>query len=103
MTEQAQAAGGRDRLDHKGAAPPSETGRTGGQEPGASRERPSQTETLDRDALHQADYGGAREDAPAPEDTQQGGTATDDATGGGRELTVDRDRDYDPDGDRAGL
>ncbi len=68
----------------------------------------SETETVDRDALHQADYGGARPpagipDAPSLEETQQGGVSLDEATGSGRKPTAERDRDYDPDGDRTGL
>lgn len=79
------------------------TGRAGGEQPGGARQDGSETETVERDVLHQADYGGARDGSPLPDDAQQGGLATDKAAGGGREPTADRDRDYDPDGDRAGL
>ena len=68
----------------------------------------TETESVDRDALHQADYGGSREPAGIPgaassEETQQGGSSSDEAAGGGKEPTGDRDSDYDPDGDRSGL
>lgn len=57
--------------------------------------------SVKRDAMHEADYGSRRgpEDAPLRE-AKQGGVTADAAAGGGRTPTAERDRDYDPDGDR---
>lgn len=61
---------------------------------------PAEGETVDRDALHPADYGGRRD--AETEENRQGGVTADEADGGGRAPTGERDRDDDPDGDRLG-
>lgn len=98
MAQRMQHEADREQHDPKRAAPEPE--RAGGRQGGIG---PSETETVDRDALHQADYGGTRDEAEADGSagTRQGGVATDGASGGGREPTVERD--HDPDGDRTGL
>lgn len=82
---------GFDRIGGTGEAPRTKPEGEGGSVEG---------ETVDRDALHPADYGGRRD--TEAEGTRQGGVSADEAAGGGRAPTAERDRDYDPDGDRTG-
>jgi hypothetical protein len=90
-----------------GAIPREGRDRTAGVEAAGPRGAPDrgsgvEGETVDRDALGQADYGSRRDDG---QPARQGGASTDDAAGSsaagtGRQPTEERDRDYDPDGER---
>lgn len=99
MSERSEHGTDWDQTDPKRVA---EDFKGAGKEQGASLDT-SETEEVDRDALHQADYGGTRDEAEGIAGARQGGVSSDNASGGGREPNVKRDRDYDPDGDRTGL
>lgn len=56
-----------------------------------------------RDELAQADYGGTeRGPAPDADAPHEGGVSDSTVESEGRKPTAERDRDYDPDGDRTG-
>ncbi len=84
------------------------TNRAGGQGGEAGSESGvGGTAETDRDALQPADYGTTGREAPEPGESEghQGGLSDNESgdsggEGGGREPVVQRDRDYDPDGDR---